>query len=148
RLLLGELRQGALAGVMLDAIAKAAGLPPARIRLAAMRAGGLPAVARAALTGGGAGLARFALQAFHPVQPMLAQGAEDVADALERLGVAAFEWKLDGARVQAHKSGGEVRVYTRSLNDVTVSVPEVVAAVRNAEARELIVDGETIALRI
>jgi len=80
RLLLGELRQGALEGIMLDAIAKAAGLPPAKVRLAAMRAGGLPAVAHAALTDGEAGLARFALKVFHPVQPMLAQGAEDVAE--------------------------------------------------------------------
>ena len=147
RLLLGELRQGALEGVMLDAIAKAARLPAGAVRLAAMRAGGLPAVARAALTEGEAGLARFALAVFHPVQPMLAQGAEDVADALERLGAAAFEWKLDGARVQAHKSGDEVRVYTRSLKDVTAAIPEVVAAVRDAKARQLIVDGETIALR-
>jgi len=147
RLLLGELRQGALEGIMLDAIAKAAGLPPAKVRLAAMRAGGLPAVAHAALTDGEAGLARFALKVFHPVQPMLAQGAEDVAEALARLGTAALEWKLDGARVQVHKSGAEVRVYTRSLNDVTAAVPEVVAAVRQARARELIADGETIALK-
>ncbi len=147
RLILGELRQGALEGIMLDAIAKAANLPAARVRAAAMRAGGLPAVAQAALTEGEAGLARFALAVFQPVQPMLAQPAEDVADALERLGTTAFEWKLDGARVQAHKSGGEIRVYTRSLNDVTSAVPEVVEALRNCAARELIADGETIALR-
>ena len=147
RLLLGELRQGALEGIMLDAIAKAAALPSAKVRMAAMRAGGLPAVAQAALAEGEAGLARFALTVFQPVQPMLAQGAEDVADALERLRTAAFEWKLDGARVQAHKSGGEVRVYTRSLKEVTESVPEVVAALSEAAARALIVDGETIALK-
>jgi DNA ligase 1 len=147
RLLLGELRQGALEGIMLDAIAKAADLPPAKVRAAAMRAGGPPAVAEAALAEGEAGLARFALTLFRPVQPMLAQGAEDVADALERLGSAAFEWKLDGARVQAHKSGAEIRIYTRSLNEVTPAVPEVVAAIRKAAARELIVDGETIALK-
>ena len=147
RLLLGELRQGALEGIMQDAIAKASGLPAAKVRVAAMRAGGLPAVAQAALAEGEAGLGRFALTVFQPVQPMLAQAAEDVADALERLHTAAFEWKLDGARVQAHKRGGEVRVYTRSLKEVTESVPEVVAALREAAARELIVDGETIALR-
>jgi DNA ligase 1 len=147
RLLLGELRQGALEGIMLDAIAKAAGLPPAKVRAAAMRAGGLPAVAEAALLEGEAGLARFALRVFQPVQPMLAQGAENVADALERLGTAAFEWKLDGARVQAHKSGSDVRVYTRSLNEVTAAVPEVVAVLRDASARDLIVDGETVALK-
>ena len=147
RLLLGELRQGALEGIMLDAIAKAANLPAARVRATAMRAGGLPAVAEAALSEGEAGLARFALRVFQPVQPMLAQPAEDVADALERLGTTAFEWKLDGARVQAHKSGGEIRVYTRSLNEVTSAVPEVVEALRDCAARELIADGETIALR-
>src|SRR5438309_5062336 len=147
RLLLGELRQGALQGIMLDAIAKAAKLPPERARSTAMRAGGLAAVAEAALTEGEAGLARFALEVFRPVLPMLAQPAEDVADALERLGTAAFEWKLDGARVQAHKSGGEIRVYTRSLNEVTSAVPEVVEALRDCAARELIADGETIALR-
>ncbi len=147
RLILGELRQGALEGIMLDAIAKAANLPAARVRAAAMRAGGLPAVAEAALTEGETSLGRFALAVFQPVQPMLAQPAEDVADALERLGTAAFEWKLDGARVQAHKSGGEIRVYTRSLNDVTSAVPEVVEALRDCAARELIADGETIALR-
>jgi len=147
RLLLGELRQGALEGIMLDAIAKAAELPAARVRSAAMRAGGLPAIAEAALAEGEAGLARFALRVFQPVQPMLAQAAEDVAGAIERLGTAAFEWKLDGARVQAHKSGGEIRVYTRSLNEVTSAVPEIVAALRDMPARELILDGETIALR-
>jgi len=147
RLLLGELRQGALEGIMLDAIAKAANLPPGRVRAAAMRAGGLAAVAKAALTEGEKGLARFALGVFQPVQPMLAQPAEDVADALERLGTAAFEWKLDGARVQAHKSGGEIRVYTRSLNEVTAAVPEIVAALGDCAAREVILDGETIALK-
>ncbi|TMH17794.1 MAG: ATP-dependent DNA ligase [Betaproteobacteria bacterium] len=147
RLLLGELRQGALEGIMLDAIAKAANLPPGRVRAAAMRAGGLAAVAKAALTEGEKGLARFALRVFQPVQPMLAQPAEDVADALERLGTAAFEWKLDGARVQAHKSGGEIRVYTRSLNEVTAAVPEIVAALGDCAAREVILDGETIALK-
>ncbi len=147
RLLLGELRQGALEGIMLDAIAKAARLPAARVRSAAMRAGGLPAVGEAALAEGEAGLARFALKVFQPVQPMLAQPAEDVADALERLGTAAFDWKLDGARVQAHKSGGEIRVYTRSLNEVTSAVPEVVEALRDCVARQIILDGETIALR-
>src|SRR5438034_1111073 len=147
RLLLGELRQGALEGIMLDAIAKAANLPAVRVRSAAMRAGGLPAVAEAALTEGESGLARFALRVFQPVQPMLAQPAEDVADAIVRLGPAAFEWKLDGARVQAHKSGGQIRVYTRSLNEVTSAVPEIVAALGDCAARELILDGETIALR-
>src|SRR5258707_221597 len=103
RLLLGELRQGALEGIMLDAIAKAANLRPERVRTAAMRAGGLPVMAKAALIEGEAGLARFALRGFQPVQPMLAQASEDVADAIERLGRAAFEWKLDDARARGHE---------------------------------------------
>ena len=147
RLLLGELRQGALEGIMLEAIAKAANLRPERVRTAAMRAGGLHVMAKAALTEGEAGLARFALRVFQPVQPMLAQPAEDVGDAIERLGRAAFEWKLDGARVQAHKSGGEIRVYTRSLREATFAVPEIVAALQECPARAVILDGETIALR-
>src|SRR2546428_5691163 len=147
RLLLGELRQGALEGIMVDAIAKAAKLRPEPVRSAAMRAGGLPAIAEAALTEGEAGLARFALQVFRPVQPMLARPAEDVADAIERLGPAAFEWKLDGARVQAHKSGAQIRVYTRSLNEVTSAVPEIVAALGDCPAGEAILDGEAIALQ-
>jgi len=147
RLLSGELRQGALEGIMLDAIAKAANLPLEKVRAAAMRAGGLPAVAQAALAEGEAGLARFALTIFQPVQPMLAQTAADVADALGRIGRAGFEWKLDGVRVQAHKSHGKIRVYTRSLNEVTSAVPEIVAALQPCAARELIVDGEAIALK-
>lgn len=147
RLLLGELRQGALEGIMLDAIAKTAALAPAKVRAAAMRAGGVSAVAQAALTQGEAGLLRFALAVFRPVQPMLAQTAGGVTDALARLGKAAFEWKLDGVRVQAHKAGAEVRVYTRSLNEVTSAVPEIVAALQGSAARELILDGEAIALK-
>lgn len=147
RLLAGELRQGALEGIMLDAIAKAAGLASAKVRAAAMRAGGVPSVAQAALAEGEAGLSRFALAVFRPVQPMLAQTAADVPAALARLGRAGFEWKLDGVRVQAHKSRGEIRVYTRSLNEVTSAVPEIVAALRLCAARELIVDGETLALK-
>lgn len=146
RLLVGELRQGALEGVMLEAIAAAAGVPVGEVRRAAMFAGDLGAVARAALVAGASGLARFSIQLLQPVQPMLAQPAKDIGDALVRLGTAAFEWKLDGARVQVHKAGDDVRVYTRSLNDVTGAVPEIVEAVRAAPARELILDGEAIAL--
>ncbi|HEX6361599.1 MAG TPA: hypothetical protein VFZ93_01480, partial [Albitalea sp.] len=146
RLLVGELRQGALEGVMADAVAAASGVPAAEVRRAAMVAGGLFDVARVALAEGAVGLARFAIGLMRPVQPMLAQPAEDVADAMVRLNTAALEWKVDGARVQVHKSGDEVRVYTRNLNDVTASVPEVVEAVRGSTARELILDGEAIAL--
>src|SRR5207244_2535430 len=104
-------------------------------------------VARAVLTEGRAGLARFRLELFRPLQPMLAQAAEDLGAALERLGEAALEHKLDGARAQVHKSGDEVRVYSRRLNDVTVAVPELVEVVRALPARELILDGEVLALR-
>src|SRR5262245_59152679 len=146
RLIVGELRQGALGGVMLDAIAAAARLPAAQVRRAAMYAPSLGAVARAALTGGSAALAGFRLEPLPPVSPMLAQSAGDVAEALEALGEAAFEWKLDGARIQVHKLGDDVRVYTRSANDVTAAVPELVEAVRPLPARELVLDGEAIAL--
>jgi DNA ligase-1 len=146
RLIVGELRQGALEGVMLDAIAAAAGVPAPDVRRAAMYAGGLPAVAKAALTEGTGGLARFSIRLLHPVQPMLATPADDVAGALASLGTAALEWKLDGARVQVHKAGDDVRVFTRNLNDVTAAVPELVEAARALPARELILDGETIAL--
>ena len=147
RLLIGELRQGALEGVMLDAIAQASQLPAPEVRRAAMVAGGLISVARAALTGGGTGLHGFSLQLFHPVLPMLAQPASDVEEALRQLGTAALEWKLDGARVQAHKSGAEVRLYSRGLHDVSAAVPELVEAVRALDAAALILDGETIAQR-
>ena len=146
RLLIGELRQGALEGVMIDAIAAAAALPVADVRRAAMVVGSLRAVARVALTEGAAGLARFAIALQRPIQPMLAQPADDIAGALARIGTAAVEWKVDGARVQVHKAADEVTVYTRSLNDVTASVPEIVEAVRALPARELILDGEAIAL--
>ena len=146
RLIVGELRQGALEGVMLDAIASAANLPAADVRRASMLAGGIPAVAKAALTEGAPALGRFAVRLMQPVQPMLASPAEDVAAALATLGTASLEWKVDGARVQVHKSSDEVRVFTRSLNDVTAAVPEIVEAMRRLPARELILDGETIAL--
>jgi DNA ligase-1 len=147
RLLVGELRQGALEGVMVDAIAEAAALPVADVRRAAMYAGGLPAVAAAALTAGAQGLAQFSIRLLQPVQPMLAQPADDIVSALDQQpGAAAVEWKLDGARVQVHKAGGDVRVFTRNLNDVTAAVPELVEAVRPLPARDLILDGETIAL--
>jgi DNA ligase-1 len=146
RLLAGELRQGALEGVMLEAIAAASAIPATAVRRAAMFAGDIAVVAREALTRGAAGLDRFTIELNRPVQPMLAQPAVDVTDALERLGTASFEWKLDGARVQVHKSGDQVRVFTRSLNEVTDAVPEIVEMVQSLPEHELILDGETIAL--
>ncbi len=148
RLLGGELRQGALVGVMADAVAAAADLPAAEVRRAAMMGGDLPAVAAAALTGGRAALTQFALTVGRPVGPMLAQTAAGVAEALEKLGgTAIFEAKLDGARVQIHRDGDQVSIYTRSLDDVTDRLPEVVEATRTLPVRTLIADGEAIALR-
>jgi DNA ligase-1 len=146
RLLLGELRQGALEGVLVEAVARAASVLPAEVRRAAMAAGGLPAVAAAALAEGAAGLERFRMRLLDPVRPMLAESAQSPAEAIEALGEAAFEWKLDGVRVQVHRSGDEVRVFTRSLQDVTAAVPEVVEAVRTLPAASLVLDGEALVL--
>ncbi|HEX4389533.1 MAG TPA: ATP-dependent DNA ligase [Steroidobacteraceae bacterium] len=148
RLLVGELRQGALEGVMIEAIAAAAGQPVADVRRAAMYVPGLGALARVALLEGAEALGgRVRLELFSPVAPMLAQTASDTGEALELLGgTAAFEWKMDGARIQVHKAGAEVRVYTRALNEVTGSVPEIVAAVCAFTSETLVLDGEAIAL--
>jgi ATP-dependent DNA ligase I len=146
-LMIGEVRQGALEGVLLEAIAKAADLPSDRVRRAAMMAGDLGTVARAALGDNReTALAEYQLQLFRPVQPMLADSAPTVADALSVGTPAVVEWKLDGARIQVHRQGDRVAVYTRSLNDVTPAVPEVVEAVLALPAHELILDGEVIAL--
>jgi DNA ligase-1 len=147
RLITGELRQGALAGLTVEALAAAAAVPAGEVRRALMLAGELAPVARAALLEGRAGLGRFHLQLFRPLQPMLAQPAADTAEALERLGEAAFELKLDGARIQVHKAGDEVRVFSRLGNEVTAALPEVIEAVRALPARQLLLDGEAIALR-
>jgi DNA ligase-1 len=148
RLLSGDLRQGALAGVMTDAVAHAAGLPLADVRRAAMLRGDLAAVAVAASAGGAGALAEFRLHIGRPIMPMLAQTAESTDEALSRLGgAAAFEFKLDGARVQVHRDGDEVALFTRTLDDVTVRLPEVVDAVRLLPTRTLVADGEVIAMR-
>ncbi|HTA70023.1 MAG TPA: ATP-dependent DNA ligase [Bryobacteraceae bacterium] len=145
-LLMGELRQGALEGIMLDAIAKASGVRADRVRRAAMMTGDISVVARALVEKGEAGLHSYDVQLFRPIQPMLAQTAEDVTEALADLGEAALEFKMDGARVQVHKSGDEVMVYSRALNDVSAAVPEVVEAVRALPAQNLILDGEVLSL--
>jgi DNA ligase 1 len=148
RLLGGGLSQGALAGIMSDAVAKAAGIPAAAVQRAAMLGGDLPAVAAAALSGGAAALNDFTLRVGRPVGPMLAQTATSVEDALERHGgTTLFEAKLDGARVQIHRAGDTVTVYTRSLDDVTARLPEVVQATLALPVNTLIADGEAIALR-
>jgi DNA ligase 1 len=146
-LFLGELRQGALEGVMADAVAKAAGVPIADVRRAAMLAGDLATVAEVAIREGSPGLARFHLEPLKPIGPMLAQTAADITSGLERLGSPYVEWKLDGARIQAHRMGDEVAVFTRNLADITDRVPEIAAAVRGFDATSIVLDGEAIALR-
>ncbi|MCP9953717.1 ATP-dependent DNA ligase [Actinomadura madurae] len=148
RLLAGELRQGALDGVMAEAIAAAAGVPSAEVRRAVMLRGSLGPVATAALAGGVDALRGFTLEVGRPVKPMLAASAPSVDEAFGKLKAeAAVEWKLDGIRAQVHVSGGEVRVFTRTLDEITARLPEVVEAVRGLPARAAVFDGELIALR-
>jgi len=145
-LLFGEIRQGALEGVMVEALARASGAPADDVRRAVMLAGDIARVARSVLTEGPAGLAQYTIQLFRPVQPMLAQTAEDVEGALGEMGEAALEFKFDGARVQVHRSGDDVVIFSRALNDVTAAVPEIVEAVRVLPGRDVILDGEIISL--
>ncbi|HEY3715714.1 MAG TPA: ATP-dependent DNA ligase [Jatrophihabitantaceae bacterium] len=151
RLLGGDLRQGALVGVMADAVARAVEVPLAAVRRAAMLRGDLAAVAAAVLHDGPGALDAFRLEVGRPVSPMLAQTASSTDDALTRLGApatqAAFEWKLDGARIQIHRDGGEIGLFTRTLDDVTVRLPEVVELVRALPVATLVADAEAIALR-
>jgi len=156
RLLSGELRQGALEGVMVEAIARAAGVPGAEVRRALMLRGALGPVAEAALSRGVAGLREFRLQVGRAMQPMLAQTASSIDAALARVGAsgaaggapeAAVEWKLDGGRVQVHRDGGQVGVFTRTLDDITARVPEVVEAALALPVGSAVLDGEVIALR-
>lgn len=147
RLLTGELRQGALEGIMVEGIAKASNLPAERVRRAVMLTGNIMLVARAALEQGEAGLAPFDIQLLRPIQPMLAQPAEDAIHALQELGEASLEYKMDGARIQVHRDGDQVRVFTRALNDVTAAVPEVVEAALTLPVRNAILDGEVIAMQ-
>jgi DNA ligase 1 len=147
RLLQGELRQGALEGLMIEAVAVAADISTDRVHSAAMLAGGITNVAATALIDGAAGLNRYSITLFQPLAPMLAQPAEDIEDAMTRIGLAAVEWKLDGARVQVHKDGNDVRIYSRTGNEVTGPAPEIVSAVQRVHARTLILDGEAIALK-
>ena len=128
RLLTGELRQGALIGVMTDAIALASGVPLAEVRRAAMVSGSLPAVAATALHAGSTGLTAFQLQVGRPIGPMLAQTAASTDEALAALSEAAFEWKLDGVRIQVHRSADQVGIFTRTLDDITARLPDVAEA--------------------
>jgi DNA ligase-1 len=169
-LLSGELRQGALDGVMTDAIAKAAAIPIAEVRRAVMLHGSLGPVAQAALQGGSAALAEVGLHVGRPVKPMLAETAESLDAALTRLSrpsgkarkgaeptsadsaangfrEVALEWKIDGIRVQVHRMGSDVWVFTRTLDDITARVPEIVEAVLELPVSRLVLDGEAVALQ-
>jgi DNA ligase 1 len=146
-LLSGELRQGALAGVMADAVARAADVPAAAVRRALMLHGDLGDVAELAFAQGVAGLGAVRLEVGRPLRPMLAKPASSVEEALERTGRAAVEWKLDGARIQVHRDGAAVAVFTRTLDDVTASVPEIVEAALALPVTAAVLDGEAIALR-
>ncbi len=145
KLIGGELRQGALEAVLLEAVALSGNLPADRVRRAAMLGGSLRDVALAGLRDGLEAIEAFGLEPMRPIQPMLAGTGDDVEAVTLKLGRAAYEWKLDGARLQVHKRGDEVRAWSRKLHDVTAAVPEVVEAVRAFEARELILDGEVLA---
>ncbi len=147
RLIFGDLRQGALEGIMVEAIARATAIDAVDVRRAVMIRGDVGSVAQAALSDGVEGVKAFRQQIFRPILPMLAQTARNVEEALERLERASFEYKMDGARIQVHKSGEEVRIFTRRRNDVTVACPEVVEAVRSYPVREAVFDGEVLALR-
>ena len=153
-LLSGELRQGALEGVMTEAVARAADVPVAEVRRAMMLRGSLGVVAAAALSGGSEALGAFDLEVGRPVRPMLAASAPTLADALDKVGApggqgteAALEWKLDGIRIQAHLAGGSVRLFTRTLDDITVRLPDVAAVLAKLPVRAAVLDGELIALR-
>ncbi len=144
RLLIGELRQGALEGVMTDAVSRASGIPLATVRRAAMFAGDLARVAALALVEGESGLSGVGLDVLRPVLPMLASTSADVASAMDGAGTWAIEWKLDGARIQAHRSDHQVRLYTRNLNDVTARLPGVVEVVRGLPVDAVVLDGEIL----
>ncbi|MGW1435786.1 ATP-dependent DNA ligase [Streptomyces griseus] len=145
-LLTGEVRQGALDAVAADALAHAAGAPPADVRRAVMLAGSLQDVATVLLADGPGALADFRLTVGRPVQPMLARSAASVGEALDKLGPCAVEEKLDGIRVQVHRDGERIRAYTRTLDDITDRLPELVSAVAALHARRFVLDGELIAL--
>ncbi|MBV9818359.1 MAG: ATP-dependent DNA ligase [Solirubrobacterales bacterium] len=144
RLLTGELRQGALAGVMADAVARAADVPDPTLRRALMLSGDLPAVAEVAMRDGTAGLRAVGLQLMRPILPMLASPGAGAAQAVADFGRASVEHKLDGVRVQIHRRGSEVRVFTRKLNDITAALPGVVAAALRLAPTALVLDGEAL----
>ena len=144
RLFTGELRQGALAGLMLDAIVKASGAPGPIVRRAAMLSGDLSRTAAIAMESGEAGLRDVGFEIFQPIMPMLASAAESVAEAVGGFERASVEWKLDGIRIQIHRRDEEVRIYTRNLNDITDALGGIVEAVRRLSVRQIVLDGEAL----
>jgi DNA ligase-1 len=144
RLLTGELRQGALAGVMVDAVARAAGVSAAVTRRALMLSGDLPRTAQIAMAGGEQALRDVSFEIFRPILPMLASTASSVADAVAGFQLASVEWKLDGIRIQIHRREDEVRIYTRNLNDITEALPGIVAAALGLPVSQAVLDGEAI----
>lgn len=146
RLLVGELRQGAGEGIVVEAVARAAGVPAAAVRRGVMLSGDLGAVAEIALTGGRAGLEAVGLKLFRPIRPMLASAAASAEAAVSEMGRASVEWKLDGVRVQVHRRGETVRIWTRNLNEVTDRLPGVAAIVRSLPVRSAVLDGELAVL--
>ncbi len=145
-LILGDMRQGALEGVVTDAIAKAAGVPLDALRRAAMLAGDIGRIAVVALTGGVEALQATGLEVLRPLQPMLASTAVSVGEAVEQIGRSSIEWKFDGIRIQVHRLGNEVRIFTRNLNDVTHRFPAVVDTILGLAVHSVVLDGELIGL--
>lgn len=143
-LITGEVRQGALEAVAVEGLAQATQVPAADVRRAVMLAGSLQTVAQALLTDGPASLERFRLTVGRPVLPMLAHSASSVAEAVDKLGACAVEEKLDGIRVQVHRDGDSVRIYTRTLDDITDRLPELTTAALELRSRRFILDGEVI----
>jgi DNA ligase 1 len=144
RLLTGELRQGALAGLMVDAVAQAAGVSGELTRRALMLSGDLTRTAEVALTEGEDGLRGIGFELFRPIFPMLASTAASAAEAVAAFERASVEWKLDGIRIQVHRRGDDVRVYTRNLNEITDELPGIVDAVRLLPVRQAVLDGEAL----
>ncbi|MBV9942730.1 MAG: ATP-dependent DNA ligase [Solirubrobacterales bacterium] len=144
RLLTGELRQGALAGLMADAVARAAGVPGDLARRALMLSGDLTQMAQIAMTGGEQGLREVGFEIFRPILPMLASTSASVSEAVAGFQRASVEWKLDGIRIQIHRRDGEVRIYTRNLNEITADLPGIVDAVRRLPATQAVLDGEAL----
>ena len=147
RLILGELRQGALESIVLDALGQASGVPAEVIRKAMLFSGNAADVALSAFRGGEAELRSFSIQLFRPLRPMLAQSAKSAEEAFTRTAPAAIEYKLDGARIQLHKQGERVLLYSRYGNELSDALPEIVELGRSFAADSLVLDGEVIALR-